>query len=279
MKEESITDALLREFLLGRLDDDMLERIENLFLTDAQTREKVLAIEQDLIEDYLEDSLSEEDKARFVSRYAQTEEQQRKLRITKSIKDWALTESKADHGEVATVSIWSRLWIQLRLKPVITVPIAVTVVIAIVFAIVWLNSQRERRKYLDIEQELAQLNSPVSLREIPPQIISYDLKPVTVRSVEPQTEVSPGRDIHIVEFTLPWIQDRYPTYEAEVRRFDEDQSFTIRNLRAESNDRHVIRVRLFTRILRPGRYLIHLWGIANDGAHSSAEEYSFTVNR
>src|SRR5215211_1751974 len=89
MKQEAMTDALLREFLLGKLADEDRERIEDLFLTDSPTRERVLALEQDLIEDYLEDSLSQEHKERFLSRYAQTDEQQRKLRITGAIKDWA----------------------------------------------------------------------------------------------------------------------------------------------------------------------------------------------
>src|SRR5690349_311562 len=93
MKEERLTDALLREFLLGKTNDEERERIESLFLSDSQTRERVLALEQDLIEDYLEDNLTQEDKERFLSRFAQTEDQRRTLRITKSIKDWAVTEA------------------------------------------------------------------------------------------------------------------------------------------------------------------------------------------
>ena len=277
MKEESITDAQLREFLLGGLDDDTRQRIERLFLTDAQTKESVLVTEQDLIEDYLEDGLSKEDKERFVSRYAQTAEQRRKLGITKSIRDWAATEAKTPQVRVATVSVWSRFWTQLRSKPVFVVPITVTIVIAVVLAIVWLNSQRERRKHLAIEQELAQLNSPESLREEPPHMISQKLKPANIRGLEPEPAVSPRPDTQIIQLSLPWIQkDRYPTYEAEVRRFDDDEPFKISNLHAESDD--IIRVRLRTDILRPGNYQIHLRGIANDGTRSSDEEYSFTVN-
>jgi hypothetical protein len=280
MKEQSITDALLREFLLGTLEGDTLERIENLFLTDPHTKEKVLVVEQDLIEDYLEGSLTPGDKQRFISRYAKTDEQRRNLRITKSIKDWAVTEPKAQQVSTATVSVWNRLWTQLRFKPMFVVPIAVAIVIAVVFAIVWLNSQRERLKHLVIEQELAQLNSPESLRGVPPQMISRELKPVTVRGSELQTEINLRSDIQIVEFDLPWIQqDRYPAYEADVRRLDDDESYTIPNLQEVSNERHVIRLRIRTSMLSPGHYQIHLRGIANSGAQSSAEEYSFTVDR
>ena len=58
MNEEILTDALLREFLLGKVDDEEVARIESLFLTDSEARERVLVIEQELIEDYLENSLT-----------------------------------------------------------------------------------------------------------------------------------------------------------------------------------------------------------------------------
>ncbi len=278
MNEELMTDALLRDFLLGKLDDDERERIESLFLTDSRAREKLLTAEQDLIEDYLEFSLTKAEKERFLSLYAQTDEQRRKLRITKSIKDWAFTEARVPQTVPATVSIWSRL--SRRLKPVFIVPIAVMIVIGIVLATVWLNRRIEQRKHLAVEQELAQLNSPRSLREVPPQMISLELRPVTVRSVEPQTELNPPAEVRIVELRLPWIQkERYSTYQAEVRRVGDDESFTIRNLQVENDGAYAIRIRLPTDILRRGQYQIQLRGIANDGSASPAEEYQFAVSR
>jgi hypothetical protein len=81
---------------------------------------------------------------------------------------------------------WSRFWTRLRFKPAFAVPTAAMIVIAIVLAIVWLNSQMERRKHLAIEQELAQLNSPASLSERPPDMTFFELSPVTVRGYQAQ---------------------------------------------------------------------------------------------
>ncbi len=278
MKEGSVTDALLREFLLGQLADEDRERIEDLFLTDSPTRERVLAVEQDLIDDYLEDSLSQGEKERFLSRYAQTDEQRRKLRITGAIKDWTVREAIASYPYAPIVSVWSRFWTWLRLKPRFVVPITVTIVIAVVLTIVWLNSRTEQRKHLAIEQKLAQLNSPTSLREIPPEITSFDLKPVSVRSVEPQAEIRIPVGISIVELQLPWIQnERYSVYQAEVRRVGDRESFTIPNLQAENNGRYTIRLRLPAQMLTRGDYQINLTGVAANGSASSSEEYSFVV--
>jgi hypothetical protein len=278
MKEELLTDALLREFLLGKVNDEEREQIESLFLTDAETREKVLAIEQDLIEDYFENSLTQEDKERFLILHAQTDEQRSKLRITKSIKDWAITEARTPQTAVVPVSLWSRLLIRLRLKPAFLVPIAVMIVIAFVFAIVWLNSQIEQRRHAAVEQELAQLNSPASLKEEPPQMIFLKLRPVAGRSIEPQTELKTRADLSVVELGLPWIREkRYATYQAEVRRVGDDESFTIPNLEAQNADRNLIRIRLYTDMLSRGHYQILLRGVTGDGTLSQTEEYTFSV--
>src|SRR5262249_54597561 len=124
MKEDSVTDALLREFLLGKLADADRERMEGLFLTDSVIRDRVLALEQDLIDDYLEDSLSQEDKERVLSRYAQTDEQRRRVRIAGAVKDWAVREARTPYSAVATISVRSRIWTWLRFKPHFVVPIA-----------------------------------------------------------------------------------------------------------------------------------------------------------
>ena len=278
MKEDSVTDALLREFLLGKLADEDRERIESLFLTDPQTRERVLALEQDLVDDYLEDGLSEGDKERFVSRYARTDGQRRKLRITAAIKDWAVTEARASHQATPAVSIWSRLWTWLRFKPRFVIPIAVTTVVAAVFAIVWLNGRIEQRKHFAIEQELAQLNSPTSLREVLPNTISEDLRPVSLRGAETQAELHMSAESRFVELHLPWIQsERYSTYQAEVRRLRDRESFKIPNLQSQNDGS--IRLRLPAQILTPGNYQINLTGVAADGTLSFSEEYSFVVTK
>src|ERR1041384_2967256 len=85
MKDQPVNDGLLRQFLLGKVDDEERQRIETLFLTDPQSREKVLAVEQDLIEDYLDDSLSTSDRERFLLHYAGTPVQRRKLRHAKTV--------------------------------------------------------------------------------------------------------------------------------------------------------------------------------------------------
>ena len=276
MKDEAaVTDAFLRQYLLGNVDDEERQRIETLFLTDSNTRERLLVAEQDLMEDYLENSLTPADKERFLLHYAQTPEQQRKLRITKSIKDWALTEESSTQTIPPRVTGVSGVGAWLRMKPVFIVPVAVAIIVAIVIAVVWLNS---RNKRLAIDQELAQLNTPASLREVPPQMDSFELAPGTVRSSERETEIRKRDDLQIVELRLPLVQaERYSRYQAEVRRVGDDESFTIRNLPAEINGPYAVRLRLPAHFLHRGHYLIRLSGITAGGSLVPTEEYTFAV--
>ena len=280
MNDEILTDALVREFLLGKVDEEERERIESLFLTDPQARERVLAAEQDLIEDYLEDSLTAADKEIFLSRYGHTPAQQRKLRINKSIKGWALRESVLPHPEPAKSSAWARLRERLRLRPVLVIPIAVTAMVVIAVASVWLSARREKQdSYLAIEQELAQLNTPASLREIPPNMKSLVLLPFAQRSGEQEKEFEKTAETRLVELRLPWIQrERFSSYRVEVLSVDGDESVLIANLQAEDDGAYRIRIRLPARLLRRGYYRVRLTGITPDGSAALTEEYTFAVS-
>jgi len=279
MKDESVTDASLRQFLLGKMNEDERERIESLFLTDPIMRERVLAVEQDLIEDYLEDSLSVSDREEFVLRYAQTVEQRRKLRITKSIKEWAIAEdlgrTAAERGPTS-ISMWSRIRGRLGLRPSWVVPIAAVIILAIVFALIWLNRWNGQRRQFAIEQEVARLNSPEGLREYPPQRPPLSLNPLLLRSGQspPEVKLNSGA---AVELQLVLMQrERYPTYQAVVLRHDGAAAFTVPNLHAE-NDGKTIPLRLPSHLLQRGLYLIKLTGIAEDSSTQSSAEYQLSI--
>ena len=279
MKEEAVTDATLREFLLGNVNDPERESIESQFLTDSQARERILAIEQDLIEDYLEESLTTNDKEQFLRIYGRTTEQRRKLRITKSIKDWAKTEASLPQITSGKISGWDRVRAWHQARPA-AVPIAVTVIITLIVIAIWFNRRTEQRnrQHSAIEQELVQLNSPASLREVPSNMTSLDLSPITLRSGE-VAKIMTHDEIQIVELRLPWIQKRCcSTYQAEVRRVGDDESLTIHNLQAEPDGQSLIRVRLPARLLHRGAYKVQLTGTTADGSTSPPEEYEFAVS-
>lgn len=278
MREETISEAVLREFLLGGLDDEQRDHIESQFLTDSQTKERILAAEQGLIEDYLEDNLTIAEREKFISLYARTSEQRSELGITRSIKDWASAEPVLPQKISANVSSWDRLRNWLRLKPAI-IPLAAAIIIAIIVAGVWLSRRLDQRnRHSVIEQELVQLNSPASMRGMPGQMIQLELSPVAFRGMDKPVEMTTRENVKVVELVLSWIKkERYSKYQAEVRCVDGSESYMIGNLQAESDGVYVIRVRVLAQILRKGQCQIYLSGVAPDGSVGLSEEYTFTV--
>ena len=273
MNEEPVSDALLRQFLLGQVDDQERQRLESMFVTGALSRERVMAAEQHLMDDFLDDSLTPENRERFLAQYGETPAEQRKLRIAQSIHDWAATS--ANGVGAAAGSRWSRLFGRVWLRPVAVVPIAAVVLIAIVVAVIALRSRWEQRNtHLAMQQELVRLNLPSMLRE--PSVGSVTLTPGTVRSAEAENEVTPPANAEFVELRLLWTQkERFPSYQATIRRFEEDESFTIPNLQLDSGN--VIHLRLPPSYLTRGLYQIEISGVAANGATGPAEEYTFVV--
>jgi hypothetical protein len=279
VKEEPVTDALLRQFLLGKVDDEERQRIESLFVSDRLSRDSVLAAEQELIDDYLEDMLSPADRESFLLRYGNTPEQQRKLRIAKSIQE--LASRTPDSIEAGISTVWTRVLERVRLRPVFVIPVAVTFIMAIMITAVWyLKLQPENKQHLVVEQELARLNSPASLSQTPPGTSVLVLRPISVRSAETRPEFVPGADTRFVELRLIWIRkERCSTYQAVIRRSGDEESFAVRQLEPQTESGELLHLRLPADMLMRGLYQVELSGVGSDGAIGPSEEYTFTVSR
>lgn len=288
MKDEFVTGVEITRFLLGEVDDEERQRLESLFVSDPKSREKILIAENDLIDDYLEDCLTASDRDKFLAQYGDTPQQRRKLRIARSIKEYALAEAMLTQTTTSAIPKWRTFLSSLSSlgprRPMLFIPIAATLTIACVVAVVWLvqlNSRRaqENSRRVAIERELTDLNAPSSLREVGPQMFSIVLPPVSVRSVEPQAELTPRTDIRVVELQLLWTQkEQYASYRAVLRRVGNTEQFTIPNLQVEKiSGGSAVRVRLPAHILTRGLYQVSVSGVAGDGAPGQVEEYTFTV--
>lgn len=270
MKEEPVSDALLRQLLLGQVDDQERQRLESMFVTGALSNERVVAAEQQLLDEFLDDSLTPADKERFLAQYGDTPAEQRKLRIAKSIQDWAAAEEPVVVG-----SRWSRLIERVWLKPVVVVPVAAVVLIAITFIVVTLRSSWEQRnRYLAMQQELVRLNSPSMFREPSTPVVT--LTPGALRSAEAENEVTAPANAEFVELRLVWTQkDHFPSYQATIRRYEEGERFTVGSLQLDTGN--VIRLRLPPPYLTRGLYQIEISGVAANGTTGPLEEYTFVV--
>lgn len=280
MDEQRVSDALLRRFLLGQTNDDERQLIETLFITDPVLKERILLAEQDLIEDYIEDCLDTDDRKSFLSQYAQSSADQRKLRIMQTLKDRAAREANAQPVSPSGMSFWHRLFAGFNLKPVFVIPIAAASMIAIAIAIFWVNRkpEQESKEYLVKQYELSQINDPSRLREAPPGMKVQELAPVSVRGVE-QRELTMRDNAQPIELQLAWIQrESFPSYRVSIQLIGDNKPFALDNLHPEGDGGKTIRILLPAHWLKRGTYRIELSGLDSNGVVGPVEEYSFSVN-
>jgi len=272
MKEEFVTDAEIRQFLLGSVDDSERQRIESLFMSDAEFNQRVLIAEEDLIEDYLELSLAPVERDKFLAQYGHAPEQQRRLRINQSIKDYV--------GQTPPAIVKRPIFLS-HLTPRnlrFFIPIAAAVTIACIIGIVWLVRSNNQR--VTIERELAELNARPDLRVNPSQVVSLVLPPVSIRSVGTETTLRPRADTLVVELDLLWTKKKqYPNYYVLFRRVGTNEEYRVFGLhiQASPSSGNSIRVRLPSYLLRDGLYQVVLTGASPEGAASQGEEYTFEV--
>ncbi|HEX5702270.1 MAG TPA: hypothetical protein VFX97_03525 [Pyrinomonadaceae bacterium] len=280
--EPQVNETIARQYLLGNVDDSERERIDELIIVYPEVKQTVLLAEEDLMEAYLEGSLSATDTERFLAQYANTSALRRKLEIAEVIQRRAATQSVANKKPALEVqrlgSFVSSLW--RRRRPFLIPATALAIVLGIVA--IWLidfNNRRaqERGRLNSIEQQLAQLNSPSELRNNPPGMPAVVLSPGTLRSGSGPGEVAADPNSKIVELQLSWLHARdYDTYHAVFRRVSTGETYKVPNLQLhKTSGGRVIKLRLRKELLARGQYQITLSSFAKDGSAGPVDEYTF----
>jgi hypothetical protein len=285
MKSEFVTDVEITRFLLGDVDDEERRRIESVFISDPESRERILIVENALIDDYLEDSLPASDRDKFVAQYGDAPQQRRKLRIARSIKEYAVADAMVTQTATSVNSKWRTFLSSLRpRRPMLFIPVAATLMIVCVVAAVWLvqlNSRRaqENNRRAAIERELTELNAPSSFQRDSSQVFTLVLPPVSPRGVNHQSKTAPQNANRVVELRLLWTRtEDYQSYLAVLRRVGGTEEFTIPNVYSEKNSGgSVLRLRIPAQDLPRGLYVISVSGVAADGTSGPAEEYNFML--
>ncbi|HEY9405056.1 MAG TPA: hypothetical protein VIQ24_20560 [Pyrinomonadaceae bacterium] len=290
MKEESENDEAIRRLLLGLSDDKERRGVEELFMTDPEYREKVLVAEDDLIEDYLDGSLSEGERQRFRTHFLSTPRQQRRVRVTRELRSFAAVEvtahsPPAEEDDPQPVGWLRRLADALRLREsAVYVPLAAALVAALVLGSWWLfefsrapqlRAQEESRR-LEVERLLARFNDPsgTGLPEPGAPVFSLPLTPVNVRG---ETQIVPPQpDSGVVELRLLRAGNGYNSYKATLQRVGGLSQYSIPGLRdADTSAGRAVPIRIPARLLTPGTYRLKLSGVGADSQPVELDEYTF----
>jgi hypothetical protein len=212
-----ITDANIREYLLGRLDPDskLVDSIDEQILTEPEFSVSVDVIEDEIIEEYLEGTLKSEDWQAFERHFLVPAERKRKLEIARLLSRHFEAESRRVKPEPAPRRIFEVTRIRQVLPSFRT---WAEIAASIVFVILIMNLVNKRRE-LDVamrqmSQQLAQERGRLAvtnqqlqnaLQSTQPAIAMLSLvRPGLLRSEQelPEVKVSSGTKTLHVEVAL-----------------------------------------------------------------------------
>ena len=271
----------MRRFLLGQLDENEREELEQLVLSESDTREKLLMAEDDLIEEYLEGSLAGEERDQFLRQFLSIPHQRDKLRVAKSLRRLVRAETvEAQTPANKPLPVSNVRVFPVRRKFLLYAPIAAILVVAVTAGAIWYASyrrsvERERQRQA-IENELVHLNAPNTQNPPADQISTLIVPAVLPRSVAASSTSTLQRPI--LELWLPPGPKQTDRYNARLQRVGSEDKFQIPNLQLQNlSGGKAVRLRIFTRHLTPGTYRVQLNGLSLDGIVVDTEEYSFEI--
>jgi anti-sigma factor RsiW len=86
MASPTITDTLLRSYLLGQVSEMEREQVEIQFLTDSAVHEQLDIVEGELIDDFVDGELDDLETRAFLVRLAATPAQRLRIRFAAALK-------------------------------------------------------------------------------------------------------------------------------------------------------------------------------------------------
>src|SRR5688572_28396605 len=98
LKRVDRADADLRAYLLGQLPEEQQQRVEARIFADEQAQEEMLAVEEDLIDDYVRGDLSASDRANFESHFLSSERRAQKESLARALAATLDTSSEEFHS-------------------------------------------------------------------------------------------------------------------------------------------------------------------------------------
>ena len=156
-------NAQIKNYLLGNLDEKGNEEIGLKILSDSIAEEEFLIAENDLIEDFLEKNLSNEEEKLFYENFLICEGRQEKIReiylFKKYVKMNFQTGTSFESGIEQSATFWEKIKNLFKPDMRLAVPLLSVLIIALALGIVWRIFLSDRQIELTtLEQEYAELN-------------------------------------------------------------------------------------------------------------------------
>jgi hypothetical protein len=250
-------DQLIRQYLLGGLTPAQREQVERRVFTDSRYRERVELAEAELIDEYADGALAEDEYRAFAGRYLATPHLRLGVRVVEELQRRAARGAAAGAEQVAAAAEpppsrpdprrrWGWLAALRRHRtPVLVTGLALIVVAAAALLFRPGGGPRpleerllhERSPRADLEREVARLSAPRdeteerAAREAQASALaSLELAPGIQRDVPegvayPSIDVPEGGGYARLRLRLDPAADRYQSFRASFKTVDSSEEF------------------------------------------------------
>lgn len=273
-----ISDDLLRAYLLGTLDEQRKETIENAYLTSAEENERLSAATEDLIEDYLDGRLDVAERNSFELFFLQSPERRQDLALTRALR-------KA--GKINPGAHRSNPLVFKHLRPMLGAwaALGLLLVSTVLSISLYMRNRTLHSDLASLRQENAQLQhssqSPLRGPGLAPVLV--ELRPGLTRDIGdavPVIKDLQGKEP--VNFVLQVPDPNYSAYSVVLRSAEGAELLSQARLSlSNSNSGSVLSVWVSASALSPGDYQFVLFGIERKGStqHPPIAFYNFRVSR
>jgi hypothetical protein len=306
-------ETTVRRYILGQLEDGLQAELEELLVTDPDAFEMLGVIEDELIEEYLDETGPDQERRALEQHLLSSPEGMRRLRVARALKDRASARPERLPAPTRPVPGWLGLpvgwrgaWVGLAAALAVSLlgnawlasrylrhpqtiadsssqgrPVAVPTSATPIGESeaerkdMAARLQAEQHERSNVGARLALLEQQV--RSSAPRIATFALAAGLLRGEGSLPRVSVPADAVLVGLRLELSGDDYPRYRAALLDANGDEIWTASKLKAEGKPEAIVLL-LPTGLLPRGDYQVKLSGISKGSEPEAVGTYAFRVS-
>ena len=244
-----------RQYLLGNLPEAAREQLERRVLNEPELSDELLAAEDQLIDQYIDNKLDVHDRQRFETYFLLPRERQNKLQFGRTLREYLDSLPLVTQSKNRSLAYF--LWLARR--PVLVASLVVAICLGLLGAFWVVRNTRMGTKAIG-------------------KTLALTLAPGSSRAVNEKTQrIEAPLSYGFVDLQLEMGTSEYATYQVELLR--ERQSIsTYNSLHAQKKDGHfVLPLIIAANVLQPGDYTFKLSGTTDSGQTEFKDEYQLRV--
>jgi hypothetical protein len=317
MSEKRESERLLRSYLLGDLNSEEQQRIEQSLMTDAAAMDALGCLENELIDDYLEGTLSEHEKKRFEDIFLAAPERMRMLQFAQILKRYIARQKTEEKSR----SFWKKFLPAIRhsSNPGLTWSLAACILLLLVgsslaalhiarlqkaldqamsanpsMQIVELQKRnnelasalhreqirvnQQQQPAAELESNEPQIQATRRTGQAQSTVISIVLAPGLLRDTDGIHKIRIPKQTNLVQFDLKMEPQNYARYQATLQRVGEHPLWTQISPNVQSGtEPQFFRLIMPAHLLKPGDFVLKLSGIPNGGELEEIGSYYFRI--